>query len=136
MQLKRIHHIGFVVRNLDQAVERYEHLLGMHFDQIEEHPARPVRTARLRLGEVWLVLVQPLQMDTVPGRILQQRGEGFYIISYEVEDLPTAIRTIESRGGKMTDTVPRKGISNWRVADLERDDTLGVLTQICQEIDE
>lgn len=131
--LKRIHHINFVVRDLDTAVKKYESLFGMKFREIEEHPERPVKIARHKIGDVWLVLVQPLDMDSVPGKILKQKGEGFFLISYEVEDVSGAINLIESKEGNMIDRQPRRGISNWRVADMNADSMFGVLTQLCEE---
>ena len=82
-----------------------------------------------------LVLVQPLDDKSAPGKHLSQHGEGFFLISYEVEDLSMAIERIQSQGGKMEDQSPRKGISNWQVADLNKQTMFGILTQICQEED-
>lgn len=73
-----IHHINFLVKDLDTAVERYKVLLGdveLHYGDLE---GRGVRTARFRLGESWLVLVQPTTADSVPARHLAQHGEGFF----------------------------------------------------------
>ncbi len=133
---KRIHHINFVVRDLEHAVAQYENLSGVQFEYIEDHPTRLVKTARIKLSEVWLVLVQPMDMDSVPGRVLEQQGEGFFLISYMVDDIVAAIAAIKAHGGKMIDDKPRKGISNWYVADLDTSSSFGVMTQICQEIDE
>ena len=108
--LKRIHHIDFVVHNLEKSVKQYEQLFGIKFDIFEDHPKRPVRTARLKIGDVWLVLVQPVDMDCVPGKILEEKGEGFFLISYEVDDLSSAIDTIGSKEGQLRDKQARQGI--------------------------
>jgi methylmalonyl-CoA/ethylmalonyl-CoA epimerase len=131
--MNKIHHINFVVKDLGAAVKQYEKLFGLLFENTENHPSRPVATARCKLGEVWLVLVQPLQDDCVPGKVLKEKGEGFFLISYEVDDLSKTIDNIKSQGGEMIDLEPREGISNWQVADIDPSNTFGVLTQICQE---
>lgn len=133
---KRIHHINFVVRDLEQAIAQYENLSGVQFECIEEHPTRLVKIARVKLSEVWLVLVQPMDKNSVPGRVLEQQGEGFFLISYLVDDIVATIAAIKADGGKMLDDKPRKGVSNWVVADLDTASSFGVMTQICQEIDE
>jgi methylmalonyl-CoA/ethylmalonyl-CoA epimerase len=58
--LKRVHHINFVVHDLQQAVTKYQALFGLNDFEFLEHPHRPVKTARVKIGETWLVLLQPL----------------------------------------------------------------------------
>jgi methylmalonyl-CoA/ethylmalonyl-CoA epimerase len=58
--VKKIHHINFLVKDLDAAEQRYRALLGLGPAIREALPERNVLTARFRLGESWLVLVQPL----------------------------------------------------------------------------
>lgn len=76
--LKRVHHINFVVRDLETAVSKYQSILGLQECELSEHPHRPVKTARFKVGESWIVLVQPLDEDSPPARHLQQHGEGFF----------------------------------------------------------
>jgi methylmalonyl-CoA/ethylmalonyl-CoA epimerase len=131
--LKKIHHINFVVRDLVAAVQQYQYLLGLKFEYIEEHPERPVKTARCKLGDTWLVLIQPMDNKSVPGKYLTKNGEGLFLISYEVENVVKQIDEINRKGDHMTDQQPRTGISNWQVADLKTDSMFGALTQICEE---
>ena len=57
--VKRVHHINFLVKNLEQAVDRYQQLLGVTITERDELPDRGVRIARVLAGETWIVLVQP-----------------------------------------------------------------------------
>ncbi len=127
---KRIHHINFVVRDLEHAVAQYENLSGVQFEYIEDHPTRLVKTARIKLSEVWLVLVQPMDKDSVPGRVLEQQGEGFFLISYAVDDLRGAVDDLIGKGVTFTQSQPRAGLDDWRVMDIDPEKTLGVLTQL------
>ena len=88
--LQRIHHINFVVNDLDRAVAQYEQLFGLNFSPHETLNPRGVKTARTRLGQVWLVLVEPTDPNGVPGRHLAEHGEGFFLISYKVDDVTDA----------------------------------------------
>jgi len=133
--LKRIHHINFVVNNLDAAVAKYRRIFGLDNIEVIDHPHRPVKTARFRVGESWIVLLQPLDGDSPPARHLQQHGEGFYLLSLEVDDLNIAMTALESNGAILKDHSARNGILNWKVADLEPDSTCGALIQLVQEYD-
>jgi len=118
MSPKRIHHINFIVRDLDEAVAHYERTLGVDPFVVVDHSLRGARAARTRVGECWLVLVCPYDAESVPGRYLAEHGEGFFLLSLGVEDLAQAIDQLESDGVECTDTVARAGILDWRVADI------------------
>lgn len=77
--------------------------------------------------------MQPLDSESVPGKHLQQYGEGFFLISYEVENLKAAMKNINDKGGTLKDKRARHGILNWQVADIDPDSTIGVLTQLVEE---
>lgn len=110
----RIHHINFVVRDLDAAVQRFETELGFpRFARID-HPPRGSRIARTTIGETAFVLVCPEDEDSVPGRYLKEHGEGFFLLSLGVTDF-------EKVATSLTDAGPiRDGIDGWRVADIGR----------------
>ena len=131
--LKRVHHINFVVHDLEAAVRKYQQLFGLDNCEYLEHPHRPVKTARFRIGESWIVLLQPLDSESPPARHLQQHGEGFFLISYEVDDLEKAMNRVENHGVRFSDAQPRPGILNWQVADLASEDTFGSLIQLVEE---
>ena len=130
--LKGIHHINFLVRDLDRAVERYERLLGVRVSRRDSLPARGVLTARFRLGEVWIVLVQPTGEEGAPAAHLRRHGEGFFLVSYEVDDVAAAAAGVASRGGHPQQSEPRRGLDDWQVIDLDPEDTFGVATQLVQ----
>ncbi len=131
--LKRVHHINFVVYELDAAVKKYQTLFGLNNCEFLDHPHRRVLTARFKVGESWIVLLQPLDNESPPGKHLQQHGEGFFLISYEVEDLSAAMISIESNGGAVQDEQAREGILNWQVADLAPESTFGTRIQLVEE---
>lgn len=130
MHLSQIHHLTFVVRDLEQAIQRYKVDLAVAAVEREELTTRGVRTARFRIGEVWIVLAEPID-DGEPRRFLREHGEGLMLISYQVADLNGAIADIAARGGPEL-SVPRVGLAAWKVVDIEAFVTPGVKTQLCQ----
>jgi methylmalonyl-CoA/ethylmalonyl-CoA epimerase len=130
--LRKIHHINFLVRDLDQAIGRYENLFGVSVERRERLKERRVETARFRIDDTWIVLVQPLDSQSVPGRHLEQHGEGFFLISYQVDDVSQAAGTVEARGATLINKTPRRGLDDWQVIDIASDDTLGVQSQLLQ----
>lgn len=132
--ISSVHHINFVVRDLDLAVERYRTTLGLPefiFDSLE---SRAVKTARIKLGETWLVLVQPIDEESIPAKHLQTHGEGFFLISLGTDDIDTHLDQIASQGCDMQLSAKRQGLENWTVADLPVEPFSGSQFQLTQEI--
>ncbi len=123
-----IHHINFIVRDLEAAIARYETILGLPVAHRDELPERGVRAARFRVGETWLVLVQPTRPDTVPGRFLDEHGEGFFLLSLGVESLEAEFDRL---GPSWPPGAPRTGADGWQVRDLDATRTLGAQLQFC-----
>jgi len=130
--LKSIHHINFIVAELDAAVRAYEDTLGIGPFQYEELPERGVSTARVRVGEVWIVLVSPQRENSVAGRYLAAHGDGFFLMSFAVDNLDQAMAELARRGALPADRAAHAGILDWRVADLETEDRLGVRIHLTQ----
>ena len=64
-----IHHLNFIVRDLEAAIPVWERILGAPVARRDELTERGVIAARFRLGDTWLVLVQPTREDSVPGPV-------------------------------------------------------------------
>ncbi len=130
--IKRIHHINFLVRDLEKAILRYKVLFGDPVSESETLPQRGIRLARFRVGETWLILIQPVDNEGIPARYLEQHGEGFFLISCQVEDVENSTRMVSSEGIGVLDQFPRQGLDDWRVMDLSPDDLFGVNFQLVE----
>jgi methylmalonyl-CoA/ethylmalonyl-CoA epimerase len=129
---KRIHHINFLVRDLNVAAERFGRLLGVPPGPVERLPGRGVELVRFRLGEGWLVLVHPLDPESVPGRHLAEHGEGFFLLSCQVDDLSGAADELTAAGFRLVQDVPRRGLDDWSVMDIDSADLFGINFQLVQ----
>jgi methylmalonyl-CoA/ethylmalonyl-CoA epimerase len=128
-----IHHINFLVRDLDQAETRYRELLGLGPALRDDLPGRGVKTARFRLGETWLVLVQPTSQEGEPARHLREHGEGFFLLSFGVEDMGLAMERVMDNGGSLTTAQPRRGLDGWQVIDIDPATSFGAALQLTEE---
>ena len=130
--LNSIHHINFIVADLDVAVQAYQSMLGLGPFEFEELPERGVSTARIRIGGVWIVLVSPRSTDSDAAHYLEAHGEGFFLMSFGVDNLQQAMAELAQRGALPAGRTARPGILDWQVADLETERSLCVRFQLTQ----
>ncbi|HLW18417.1 MAG TPA: VOC family protein [Actinomycetota bacterium] len=102
------YHIGVAVRDLVEAMPRFQDLLGLGpWGRIDaEVPAvfrgretvSGVRSAFARLGAMYVELVEPTVGEFTAKTFLDERGEGIYHLGYWVDDIPSAIEAAGARG--------------------------------------
>ena len=132
--LKRVHHINFLVADLDKSIERYKDLFELESVEVEMLPERGVATARFDLDGVWIILVQPVDDTSEPARILREQGEGVFLISFAVDDLEDARDKLVARGAISRSATMRDGLLNWRVIDLNPEAVFGASVQLTEEV--
>lgn len=129
--LKNIHHINFMVRDLDAAVACYSAAFDAEFLPRERLEERGVDLQRFRAGESWIVLVSPYRDDSAPGRWLAEHGEGLFLVSFAVDSLEAALTRLDSVGHGVAGAA-RAGLDDWRVLDLIPEEFGGVPLQLTE----
>ena len=129
-ETRGVHHIGFAVADLDEAVATYARLFAAtveHRQRIEEQGAEAVS---LRVGGSRIELLAPTGEDTPIGRFLARRGPGMHHVAYEVDDVSQALRELAAVGAELVDERPRAGLFGLEVAFVHPDAVHGVLTEV------
>lgn len=124
-----IHHINFLVRDLDRATKALRTIFSSS-PIFEPLPLRGANTARFELGDTWFVLVSPTHEEGAIGQLLQQQGEGVFLISLGTNSIESSLLTypqLEETGE------PRNGLANWRVQDVNVGYPFNVIFQLCEE---
>jgi methylmalonyl-CoA/ethylmalonyl-CoA epimerase len=135
MNPSHIEHIGIAVSNLDDAIKFYEKVFGLKCYRIEEVPEQKVRTAFFKVGQTKIELLEPTDPEGPVGKFIEKRGEGIHHLAFAVTDLEEKLRFAESTGVKLIDTKPRIGAEGLQIAFLHPKSTFGVLTELCEEVD-
>ncbi len=97
----RLHHVGFVVANIETAMPGFLRSLAAEWDgQVFLDPLQKVRVAFLatRAQDPAIELVEPAADDSPVSRFLQERGGGLHHVCYEVADLEQQLIELRSRG--------------------------------------
>lgn len=130
MKIQKIDHICFAVRDLEKTKRIYKEDLGL--DPTLEYTAESekIKVARYYIGDVAVEFMQSTHPHGEVAKFLHRRGEGFFLISYKVDDLPGALEELKSKGVSLIDDHPRELFGN-RYAFIHRPARLGgVLTEL------
>jgi len=133
VMIKKIDHIGIVVRSIEEALQVYEEALGLELNDVKEVPEQAVRVAFLPVGESELELVEPLTSDSGVAKFLEKRGEGLHHICFEVADIKAALQDLAAKGVRLIDEQPRQG-AHGRVAFLHPKSAHGVLIELIEKL--
>ena len=133
--MKHLDHIGIAVKDIEQAVDTYEQLLGTECYKREVVEGQKVDTAFFRTGESKVELLGPTDEDSVIAKYLGKRGEGMHHVAFEVEDIRAEMERLRAEGFTLLSDEPRPGADNKLVAFVHPKDNHGVLVELCQAME-
>ena len=96
--LKKIHHVGVVVPNLEQAMSLWRDLLGLRLTKSQTVQDQGVKAALLQVGESEIELLEPLSPDNGVGKFLARRGGGLHHVCFETEDIERELEGAKAKG--------------------------------------
>ena len=134
MSVRGVHHLGFAVADLDEAVSTYTKLFGAIVEHRERVEEQGVEAASVLVGQDRIELLAPTGDDTPVGRFLVKRGPGMHHVAYEVDDLRAALADLERNGAELIDLEPRRGLFGLEVAFVHPDAVHGVLTEVVRPV--
>jgi methylmalonyl-CoA/ethylmalonyl-CoA epimerase len=127
----RLHHVGYVVNDIETAAKKYE-ALGFSEGERHEIPEQKIVAITYRSGEGWLELIQPTDLDGPIAKYMAKRGEGTHHVAFEVDDIVAELKRLKDAGVRLIDEVPRRGAHDWRIAFIHPESCNGVLTELVQ----
>jgi methylmalonyl-CoA/ethylmalonyl-CoA epimerase len=133
MAFGNIEHLGIAVRSLDEAVPRYEALMGAMCYKYEAVESENVRTAFLMAGVNKIELLEPTSAESAIAKHLEKRGEGLHHVAYSVTDIQAEMERLRSAGYRLLNDAPKHGADNKIICFVHPKDANGVLTELCQE---
>ena len=129
--LKKIHHVGIVVEDLEKAMSFWRDLLGLALVKTAVIQDQGVKAALLKAGESEIELLEPLTAESGVGRFLSRRGGGLHHVCFETEDINGELNRARAKGIQLIDQRPRPGLAGM-ICFLHPKATRGVLIEYAQ----
>ena len=133
--LKKIHHVGVVVPDLEQGLKFWRDTLGLHYTKSATIEEQGVKAALLKIGESEIELLEPINPDGGVGKFLARRGGGLHHVCFETEDVEREVEAARAKGIQLIDQKPRHGLAGI-ICFLHPKATRGVLVEYAQPLEE
>ena len=130
MKIKRIEHVGVVVRNVEASRRLWEDCFGIKLGAVEQNATR--KLALYPIGESMVELLAGTTADTKFARMCNEGKAGINHICFEVENIDEALAELKSKGVPLLDETPRIGHAGCRIAFLDPAGTEGCLIELAQ----
>ena len=136
---RQLRQVAVLVRDLDQAVQRWEEMFGLRVTARFRLNFTDLEIAVLPLegGDTFIKLAQPTSENSSSARYLDRRGEGIYLIIYQIEDSLAVDADLERLGIRYTSS---RNTSNYKNLGfnsiwLHPSSMKGAFTQLSQVLD-
>ncbi|MFZ9938998.1 MAG: methylmalonyl-CoA epimerase [Bacteroidia bacterium] len=131
----KIEHIGIAVRSLEEAIPRYERLMGGKVYKREVVESEGVETAFLQCGPNKIELLESRSLDGPISLFLEKRGEGMHHVAYAVADIRGEMQRLRREGFQLLNEEPKLGADGKWVCFIHPRGVSGVLSELCQDRD-
>lgn len=133
--LKRIHHVGVVVPNLEEGLAFWRDKLGLKFKKSATIEDQGVRAALLDAGGSEIELLAPTNPENGVGKFLARRGGGLHHVCFESDGVEADLEAARHKGIQLIDQKPRKGLAGM-ICFLHPKATRGVLVEYAEPIED
>ena len=131
--IKRVHHVGVVVRNLDEALGMYEKIFDLKPSEVKTTSDGQVKVAFLPVGDGEIELIQPLDYNSALSRFLQSHGEAIHHISLATNDIEGDVDKIRKEGGSFLADNPVIGAHGVPIIFMDPRTTNDIPIELLQE---
>jgi len=131
--MKKIEHIGIAVKDLDSSNNLFAKIFGKQPYKTEVVESEGVSTSFFLTGENKIELLEATNPDSPIAKFIEKRGEGIHHIAFDVADIVSEMKRLESEGFVLLSKEPKPGADNKLVCFIHPKGTNNVLIELCQD---
>jgi methylmalonyl-CoA epimerase len=128
--LKKMDHIGIVVKDLDKAIKAYTDMFGFKVVEKMAGPGGEFTNAMLALGDIRIELFQPLKPGSF-SKFLEEKGGGLHHVSFATDDIVKEMKNLKAQGKKLQNEEPMQ-LPNAKIAFVHPSAAENVLIELVE----
>lgn len=127
-----VSHIGLVVKDIKDILEKLAKTLGMEVPQIRDVPEKKVKFALFNLGNVDLELLEPYEDNNFLIRPSKEQPNYLHHVSLVSSDIEGDVEELRSKGVEFLREVPDYGVRNKRIIFFKPDYLDGINIELTE----
>jgi len=129
--IKRIHHIGVAVADLEAARHFFEE--NFRLESSERESFGELDFSFIPTNGTALELLQSTTEQGVISKFIQKRGQGVHHITFEVDDIHAELQRLKQKGITLINEAPYRNAHEELVAFIHPKSTYGILIELLQK---
>jgi len=130
MKIKRVEHIAIVVKSIAESTAMLENVFGLRLEYEEQ--IKSTKLAMFPVGETYIELLEAAAPDSKVAEVLKEKGEGYYHICFEVDDIDGAVAEMKAKNVKLLNEEPMNGHGGSRIVFINPESTGNFLIELAQ----
>jgi len=128
--LKKMDHIGIVVKDLDKAIKAYTDMFGFKVVERMGGPGGEFTNAMMELGDIRVELFQPLKPGSF-SHFLEEKGGGLHHVSFLTDNIAKEVKNLKAQGKKLQNEDPMQ-LPNARIVFVHPSAAENVLIELVE----
>lgn len=92
----KVHHIGYLIKNIDKSIEEFRRLGFDLMGEVKEDLERKIKIAFIKNCNYQVELIQPIDTESSYWALLKKYKNVAYHICYQVKDIEDAILELKN----------------------------------------
>jgi len=131
--LNGIHHVAFVVPDLDGAIEFLEKKLEVKLSERKRLGEDVgVEVAILWVGGTRIELIRPYKEESEYQEFLARTGGGLHHVAFAVSNIEQVAATMQERGIRLRTPKPQAAPLGWTVLNIDPSSTFSIVSQVAE----
>lgn len=134
---EKVHHVAYTVDDLDSYQTFFGDVLEMDKVDYREMPEDGYKAAVYEVGDVYIEVQEPLGNEEME-EFLEEQGSGLNHVAYEVDDLDTALETLEAEKGierEWDEPIVAPTFPDCELIDMDPDTSRDIYLQLVEEME-
>ncbi|MDB4350701.1 methylmalonyl-CoA epimerase [Verrucomicrobia bacterium] len=128
--VKNLDHIAIATQSIDESLPVWQKILGSDDIKIETVESQKVKVAFIKIGDVKIELLEPLNKESVVQKYLDKKGPGLHHIAFKCEELEESVLSMREKGVEFIEETRDKGANNTEIIFIHPGYTKGTLVEI------
>lgn len=132
--IKKIDHIGIVVRNTEELTAVLSNLFGFEVSESLAFPEEGFKSTLISKEETTIELIEPIGSKGIIQRFIEKRGWGLHHVSLRVDNLEQEMKSLKAKGVQLLNEKPQQITERSKIIFIHPSSIKGILVELIHRV--